>query len=110
MWMGGKVPLGYDMREGKLIVNVAEAETVRRVFELFLTTRSGTETARVLQQEGRTSKTGRLLDKGDVYNLLANRIYVGEAPHKGQVYPGEHQTIIDRGLWDRVHAVLAEHP
>jgi DNA invertase Pin-like site-specific DNA recombinase len=110
MWMGGKVPLGYDVRERKLIVNEGEAETVRRVFELFLDTRSGTETARALQAEGRTSKTGRLLNKGDVYKLLNNRTYVGEAAHKGKVYPGEHQGIIDRGLWDRVHAVLKESP
>jgi DNA invertase Pin-like site-specific DNA recombinase len=110
MWMGGKVPLGYDVKERKLVINAAEAETVRRVFELFQETRSGTETARQLQAEGRTSKTGRPLNKGDVYKLLANRTYVGEAAHKGKVYPGEHEAIIDRGLWDLVHAVLAEHP
>jgi DNA invertase Pin-like site-specific DNA recombinase len=110
MWMGGKVPLGYDVRDRKLVINAAEAGTVCRVFELFLQTRSGTGTARQLQAEGRTSKTGRLLNKGDVYKLLNNRTYVGEAAHKGKVYPGEHQGIIDRGLWDRVHAVLKESP
>jgi DNA invertase Pin-like site-specific DNA recombinase len=110
MWMGGKVPLGYDVRERKLIVNEGEAETVRRVFDLFLDTRSGTDTARQLQAEHRTSKTGRPLDKGDVYKLLNNRTYVGEAPHKGKVYPGEHEAIIGRALWDRVHALLKESP
>jgi DNA invertase Pin-like site-specific DNA recombinase len=110
MWMGGKVPLGYDVRERKLIPHPGEAGTVRRVFELFLQTRSGTETARQLQAEGRTSKTGRPLNKGGVYKLLANRTYVGEAAHKGKVYPGEHEAIIDRALWDGVHAVLAQHP
>jgi DNA invertase Pin-like site-specific DNA recombinase len=110
MWMGGKVPLGYDVRERKLIVNEKEAETVRRVFELFLDTGSGTDTARQLQKEGRVSKTGRLLDKGDVYKLLNNRIYVGEAPHKGKIHLGEHQAIIDRALWDKVHALLKDSP
>jgi DNA invertase Pin-like site-specific DNA recombinase len=110
MWMGGKVPLGYDVANRKLVINAAEAETVRRVFKLFLETRSGTETARQLQAEDRTSKTGRPLNKGDVYKLLNNRTYVGEAAHKGKVYPGEHEAIIDRALWDRVHAVLAQHP
>jgi DNA invertase Pin-like site-specific DNA recombinase len=110
MWMGGKVPLGYEVRDRKLVINEGEAETVRRTFELFLETASGTETGRQLQAEHRTSKTGRPLDKGDVYKLLANRTYVGEAAHKGKVYAGEHQGIIDRALWDRVHAVLAEHP
>ena len=110
MWMGGKVPLGYDVRNRKLVVNGAEAAAVRRVFQGFVALGSGTELARVLQAEGVTSKTGRLLDKGDVYKLLHNRTYVGEAAHKGQVSPGEHQSVISRELWDDVHAMLGESP
>ncbi|MFC7738925.1 recombinase family protein [Roseomonas sp. GCM10028921] len=110
MWMGGKVPLGYDVRDRKLVINAAVAETVRRVFDLFLETRSGTETACQLQAEGLTRRSGRLLDKGDVYKLLNNRTYVGEAAHKGKVDPGEHEGIIDRTLWDEVHALLKESP
>jgi DNA invertase Pin-like site-specific DNA recombinase len=110
MWMGGKVPLGYDVVARKLIVNEDEAPRVRRVFEIFAETGSGIETVRRLQGEGATSKTGRPLDKGDVYKLLNNRTYVGEAAHKGQVYPGEHQAIVPRDLWDRAHAVLQISP
>ncbi|MFH5925361.1 recombinase family protein, partial [Roseomonas sp. SXEYE001] len=110
MWMGGKVPLGYDVRERKLVINAAEAVTVRRVFELFLDTASGTETARQLQAEGRTTKSGRLLNKGDVYKLLNNRTYIGEATHKGKVFPGEHAAIIERRTWDQVHVLLRESP
>ncbi|WP_420493652.1 recombinase family protein, partial [Muricoccus aerilatus] len=108
--MGGRVPLGYEVRDRKLLVNEAEAATVRRVFTTFLDTGSGTETARQLQAEGLTSRSGRLLDKGDVYKLLNNRTYVGEAAHKGKVYPGEHAVIVDRALWDKVHALLKESP
>ena len=110
MWMGGKVPLGYDVRDRKLVVNEAEARRVRRVFELFAETGSGVETARRLQAEGATSKSGRSLDKGDVYKLLNNRTYAGEVAHKGQVYPGEHEAIVPRELWDRAHAVLQVSP
>ena len=110
MWMGGKVPLGYDVRDRKLVVNEAEAARVRRVFELFVETGSGVETVRRLQAEGVTSKSGRPLDKGDVYKLLNLRTYVGEVAHKGQVYPGEHQAIVPRELWDRAHAVLQVSP
>ena len=78
MWMGGKVPLGYDVVNRKLIVNEDEAPRVRRVFEIFAETGSGVEAVRRLQGEGATSKTGRPLDKGDVYKLLNNRTYVGE--------------------------------
>ena len=34
MWMGGKVPLGYDVRDRKLVVNEEEARRVRRVFSV----------------------------------------------------------------------------
>src|SRR5205085_1742652 len=63
-----------------------------------------------LRGEGITGKRGKLIDKGYLYKLLNNRVYVGEAVHKGTAYPGEHQAIIDRALWDRVHAVLRESP
>jgi DNA invertase Pin-like site-specific DNA recombinase len=110
MWMGGKVPLGYDVVARKLVVNEDEAPRVRRVFEIFTETGSGTETANRLRVEGATSKTGRPLDRGDIYKLLNNRTYVGEAAHKGQVYPGEHQGIVPRELWDRAHAILQTNP
>lgn len=110
MWMGGKVPLGYDVVARKLVVNEDEAPRVRRVFEIFAETGSGIETVARLRAEGATSKSGRPLDKGDVYKLLNNRTYVGEASHKGQVYPGEHQAIVSRDLWDRAHAILQVSP
>ncbi len=110
MWMGGKVPLGYDVRDRRLAVNEAEAARVRRVFELFAETGSGVETVRRLRGEGVAARSGRSLDKGDVYKLLNNRTYAGEVAHKGQVYPGEHHAIVPRDLWDRVHAVLQVSP
>jgi Recombinase len=61
---------------------------LRRVFALFAETGPGTETAKRLQAEGVASKSGRPLDRGDVYKILNLRTYVGEVVHKGQVYPG----------------------
>ena len=110
MWMGGKVPLGYEVRDRKLVVNEAEAARVRRVFEIFAGTGSGVETVRRLRDEGAASKSGRPLDKGDVYKLLHCRTYAGEVAHKGHVYPGEHQAIVPRELWDRAHAILQVSP
>jgi DNA invertase Pin-like site-specific DNA recombinase len=110
MWMGGFVPLGYDVKDRKLIVNKAEATTVRKIFERFIKIGSATALVHALRTEGVTGKQGKLVDKGYVYKLLNNRVYVGDAVHKGTAYPGEHQAIIDRALWDRVHAVLRESP
>ena len=110
MWMGGKVPLGFDVRARKLVVNAPEAARVRRVFELFAETGSGVETVRRCRVDGITTRSGRPIDKGDVYKLLNNRTYVGEVAHRGNVYLGEHPAIVSRALWDQVHALLQVSP
>jgi DNA invertase Pin-like site-specific DNA recombinase len=110
MWMGGFVPLGYDVKDRKLVINKAEAATVRMIFERFIKIGSATELVRKLRTEDVRGKQGKLIDKGYIYKLLNNRVYVGEAVHKGVSYPGEHHAIIDRTLWDRVHTVLRESP
>ena len=110
MWMGGWAPLGYDVKDRKLVVKEAESATVRMIFQRFAKTGSATKLARALIAEGVTNKRGKPLDKGDLYKLLNNRVYVGEAVHKGTPYPGEHEAIIDRRLWDKVHAILQESP
>lgn len=110
MWMGGFVPLGYDLKEHKLIVNEVEAATVQMIFERFTKIGSATTLVLALRSEGVTGKRGKLVDKGYLYKLLNNRIYVGDAVHKGTAYAGEHQAIINRALWDRAHGILRESP
>jgi DNA invertase Pin-like site-specific DNA recombinase len=110
IWMGGWAPLGYDIKERKLLVNDAEAASVRELFQRFLRIGSMTILVVALRSEGMTTKGGKLIDKGYVYRILNNRVYLGEAVHKGTAYPGEHQAIIDRTLWDRVHDIFRESP
>ena len=110
MWMGGSVPMGYDVRNRKLVVNEAEAETVRRIFGRFVELGSATELARELRREGTRNKQGTVIEKGYLYRLLNNRVYRGEAVHKGNAYEGEHDAIIDDVLWERAHAILGESP
>ena len=110
IWMGGYVPLGYDVRDRKLVVNDTEAASVRRIFGRFVELGSATVLARELRREGFRNKQGTLIDKGYLYRLLKNRVYRGEAVHKGTAYPGEHDAIIDDDLWERAHAILQESP
>jgi site-specific DNA recombinase len=110
MWMGGWAPLGYDVRDRKLVINKAGAATVRMIFKRFVGVGSATALTRTLITEGLTTKHGKPIDKGALYKLLNNRIYIGEAVHKGTAYPGEHEAIIDRRLWDRVHEILGQSP
>ena len=110
MWMGGYVPLGYDVRDRKLIINEPEAATVRMIFKRFVAIGSATKLAKALVAEGVRTKSGRLVDKGYIYRLLNSRVYLGEATHKDASYPGEHAPIIDRSLWDKVHSILQTSP
>ncbi|MFO0199762.1 MAG: recombinase family protein [Alphaproteobacteria bacterium] len=110
MWMGGPVPLGYRVENRKLLVDEAAATTVRRVFEGFADSGSATRLLPILRAEGCLTKNGRPFDKGAVYKLLVNRVYLGEAVHKGKSYPGEHAAIIPQALWNQVHEVMATNP
>jgi len=107
MWMGGVVPLGYEVKDRKLVVNPTEAALVRQIFKRFVLLGSVTLVVRELQAEHRLTKRSKPFDKGIVYKLINNRVYVGQAVHKGTAYLGEHAPIIERGLFDKVQAILA---
>jgi hypothetical protein len=108
--MGGVVPLGYEVRDRKLAINDAEAATVRMMFTQFVQIGSATLLAKKLSSEGVRSRRGRPIDKGFLYKLLNNRIYIGDTVHKGTAYRGEHAAIIDRDLWNKVHSILQQSP
>lgn len=110
MWMGGFVPLGYCVENRKLVIEESEAATVRMIFERFVAIGSATVLAKTLAAENVRTRRGKPIDKGFLYKLINNRVYIGEAVHKGTSYPGEHEAIIDRALWDKVHAILQESP
>jgi hypothetical protein len=117
MWMGGTIPLGYDVRDRKLIVNEAEADTVRLIFQRYLALGCVSRLRVDLDRQGVRSKqriltSGRVLGgasfgRGALYHLLRNRIYRGEVLHKGIAYPGEHEAIVNEELWNAVQARLS---
>jgi site-specific DNA recombinase len=117
IWMGGTVPLGYDVRDRRLVVNPAEAEMVRHIFGRYLELGSVRDVVTVLGMEGWRTKVqirasgphrgGVAFARGGVLHLLKNRVYLGEIVHKGVSYPGEHEPIVPKGLWDAVQAKLA---
>ncbi len=100
MWMGGYPPLGYDVKDRKLVVNEAEAETVRYIFRRYQELRSVRLLKEHLDAAGIVSKHrtapdgrpygGKPIARGALYHMLQNRIYRGEIVHKDQAYPGEH--------------------
>lgn len=107
MWMGGWAPYGYDVKDRKLVINENEASQVRRMFEQMAKGGSVTTIVRDLNANSIVNKYGKRFDKGKLYKLVNNRVYIGEAVHKGTAYPGEHDAIITKPLWDKVHAAMA---
>jgi DNA invertase Pin-like site-specific DNA recombinase len=117
MWMGGNSPLGYDVRERKLIVNPGEAETVHGIFALYLelgcvrrlkagVDHRGWTTKRCETSAGRI-RGGRPISRGHLYRILSNPIYLGRIAHKGQLHPGQHEALIEPETWAAVQAQLA---
>ena len=107
MWMGGPVPLGYDVRDRLLVINDVEADLVRRIFDDFVTMRSATLMVKAYSGEGLKTKGGKSFTKQTIYKMLHNRMYLGEIVHKGQSFPGQHQPIVTQRQWDAVHALIA---
>ena len=110
MWMGGVPPYGYRVESRRLVVDDEQAAHVRWIFARFLEIGSGTVLAREVAKRGLRTARGNRIDKKYLYRMLNNRAYIGEAVHKGQGYPGEHEAIIERETWDKVHAILQESP
>lgn len=107
IWMGGPVPLGYDLKDRNLLVNEREAGLVRKIFNLYLKIRSVVKVIEVLNHDGDRTKAGNEFRRGMLYTLLANPIYIGKLQHKGKVYDGNHKGIIDRAVWSKAQDVLA---
>ena len=120
-YCGGPAILGYDVdrEKKKLLVNPEEAPLVQHIFRRFTQLASARAVAAELNRQGYRTKSwttkkgkhrsGRPWNTGHIYRLLGNRLYRGEVVHKGKVYPGEHEAIVSKGLWEKVQAVLSEN-
>jgi site-specific DNA recombinase len=115
--MGGTTPLGYDVRERRLVLNQAEAHVVRQIYQRYLELGSVRLLKQDLDQRGVASKV-RLSQKGSksgsnsfsrgaLYELLSNPIYIGEIRHKRERHPGQHEPILERETWEQVQHRLS---
>jgi site-specific DNA recombinase len=112
LWVGGNLPLGYEMKDGKIAIVEEEAELVRTIFRRYLELGGVNELLRDLRERNIRTKS-RLLStgatrggipfgRGTLYYLLSNRFYIGEVTYKNEILPGEQPPIMDRALFDAV--------
>lgn len=115
MWTGGPLPLGYDSKNKKLVINKEEAEIVRFIFEDYRRTGSQFQTVRDVNEKGykpkeRITKTRKNISKGSfnhamISNILNNPVYLGKVVYKGELYDGQHKAIISQELWDETKSL-----
>ena len=116
MWMGGTLPVGYDLRDRKLVINTKEAAQVKKIFELYLELGCVSKLKERLDQARFKSKVrisqtgqksgGKEYARGALYCLLQNPIYIGKIRHRDTIYEGEHKAIVPQQLWERVQERL----
>ncbi len=118
LWVGGMVPLGYSLNDGKLSIHQDEAKTVRLIFERYLELGSGNRLVADLKTKGLTSKVRELssgairggvpFTQGPLFYMLRNRFYIGEVTFKGEILPGPQPPLLERSIFDAVQTKLTE--
>src|ERR1700691_2234320 len=118
IWMGGCPPIGYDVCDRRLVINQADAQTVRQIYRRYLKAGSVPNLKKALDRDGVVSKIrvsrkgnrsgGQSFSRGALYELLSNPIYIGEIRHKRERHPGQHEAILDRKLWEKVQKRLRD--
>lgn len=119
MWMGGYPPLGYDIIDKKLIVNLTEAKIIREAFTRLTKLASVTKLCEEFDKKGYKTKFfytkkgepwgGKTFTRTSLYSLLHNPVYAGKVNHKGIHYPGQHEAIIEESLWESVQELTSTH-
>jgi DNA invertase Pin-like site-specific DNA recombinase len=117
MWMGGIPPLGYKPNGRSLTIVEEHAALVRHIFTRYLALGNVRALEQELKAQGRhaparATATGRHIggvpfSRGQLYLMLKCRTFLGEIDHKGVIYPGLHEGIMPRELWDAVQAMLS---
>lgn len=118
MWMGGVPPLGYEPDGRTLKIVPEHAALVRDIFARYLALGNVRLVSERLGADGIVSPArvtisgraigGRPFSRGQLYFILKSPIYVGDIPHAGKTYPGQHEALIGREMWDAAQARLAE--
>lgn len=116
LWMGGHVPLGYDIDNKKLIPNIEESELINYIFKRFIKLKSMSKLCKELNKLGYTTKSkldrngnqrgGMPFSKTSLYKILNNRIYIGEIRHKNKWYIGEHERILDQEIFESAREII----
>ncbi len=109
LWMGGTLPLGYDVKDKELIINEKEAKILGHIFERYLELKSMAELARELNSQGYRTKSD-IFKKATVRRIITNPIYMGKIRHYEKEYEGKHEAIIEEEKWQKAQELIRNQP
>ncbi len=109
MWMGGRVPFGYEIAEKKLVIEKNFASVIKIIYDKYLELKSVHKLKTYLDESNIRSKSGKVFSKGNLYKILSNKIYIGLIRHKNNVYNGEHKQIIDFETFEKVQKIIEQN-
>jgi len=106
-WHGSTPPIGYEYKNGQLVINDFESLQIKEIFKLYQSGHGCTDIANTLNNKKWTHKYGKWTRQRVKY-ILSNAIYVGMITHNDQVFKGEHPPIIDEETFNRVSAIVSK--
>lgn len=109
MWMGGVVPIGYKCESRKLLPDDKYVKIVKTIFEKYLEFKSVRKAKEYIDERNIRSRSEKKFSKGNLYQILQNKVYIGLVHHKGHYYEGEHQGIIDKEVFEKVQKTIEQN-
>ena len=109
MWMSGMSPIGYELKDKKLMIDAVQSEKVRMIFQKYSELKSVPELKYFLDKNNIKTRSGKDFAKGILYNMLQNKVYIGLIVHKGTAYKGEQEAIIDNETFEKTQQLLSQN-
>lgn len=109
IWMNGKPPIGYELKDRKLVIDSINAEKARMIFNKYVELKSVPALISYLKENNIKTRNNVFFNKGGLYHLLQNKTYIGLITHKDKAYAGEHQAIIGNEVFEKVQQLLIKN-
>jgi site-specific DNA recombinase len=108
LW-NGIPPYGYRIKDGKLVIEPAEAQRVHRIFDWYLRKNLGVVAiSQELNRLGVSPRKAKRWKGNTIYKLIQNPLYAGFIRWGGETAIGTHKPIIRKEVFDAVQGTLRE--
>lgn len=119
-WPGRSLPYGYKrIQDGdpspdgqkryKIALDEEIAHKIKLVWEFAAENKSIRTIAKELSKKGLKSPSGSEWRVQSILNVLRNPFYYGHMRWNGKLYPGNHEALLDKELWDKANKVVSSN-